>query len=55
MHLAIPGDVGHFYRLQMILTVAHHASQATAYLSKQIHRDVNFWQSLCADMGSWPT
>ena len=30
MHLAIPGTVGNFYHLQMALTAAHHASQATA-------------------------
>ena len=52
MHLDIPGSVGHFYHLQMALTAAHQASQATYYLSKSFHRDVKFWQSLCADMGS---
>ena len=55
MHLAIPGAVGHFYHLQMNLTAANHASRATSYLSKQIHRGVKFWKSLCADMGSRPT
>ena len=51
MHLAIPGAVGNFYHLQMALTAANHASRAIAYLSKIFHRDVKFWQSLCADMG----
>ena len=52
MHLAIPDDVGNFYHLQMALTAAHHASRATAYLSKDFHRDVKFWQYLCVDTGS---
>ena len=55
MHLPIPGAVGHFYHLQMAFTASHHASRATAYLSKSFHRDVKSWQSLCADMGSCPT
>ena len=55
MHLAIPGDVGYFYHLQMALTAAKHDSRATAYLSKSFHRDVIIWKSLCADMGSRPT
>ena len=52
MHLAIPGAVGNFYRLQMDLMAANHSSHATAYLSKDFHRDVYFWQYLCVDMGS---
>ena len=40
MHLAIPGAVGNFYQLKMALTSAHHAIRATAYLSKDFHRDV---------------
>ena len=55
MHLAIPGDVGHFYHLQMALTAANHASRAIDYLSKSFHRDVKFWQSMCVDVVSWPT
>ena len=55
MHLAIPGTVGHFYHLQMDLTATNHASHAKYYFAKDFHRDVQFWQSLCADMGSWPT
>ena len=55
MHLAIPRAVRLFYHLQIDLTSANRASQATAYLSKIVHRDVKFWQSLCADMGSRPT
>ena len=39
----------------MALTAAHHASRATAYLSKSFHRDVKFWQYLCANMVSRPT
>ena len=39
----------------MALTAANHASRATTYLSKSFHRDVKFWQSLCADMVSRPT
>ena len=34
MHLAIPGDVGNFYHLQMALTAAHHARRAIPCLSK---------------------
>ena len=55
MKLIIPGNVGNFYHLQMDLTPAKHARCATAYISKDIHRDVQFWKSLCADMGSRPT
>ena len=55
MHLAVLGAVGHFYHLQMDLTANHHASRATAYLSKKNHREVKFWKSLCADIGSWRT
>ena len=55
MHLVIPGAAGNFYHLQIALTAAHHASRATAYLYKSFHRDVKFWKSLCADMGSRPT
>ena len=55
MHLAIPGALGHFYHLQMALTAFIHASRATAYLSKDFHRDLQFWKSMCADTGSWPT
>ena len=52
MHLDIPGAVGCFYHLQMALLAAHHASRATAYLSKTNFRDMTFWLSLCEDMGS---
>ena len=55
MHLAIPGAVGHFYHFQIALTAANHVRRATAYLSKDFHRDVQFWKSLCADMGYRPT
>ena len=55
MHLAIPGAVGHFYHLQMALTAANHASQATSYLYKGFLRDVRFWKSMCVDMSSRPT
>ena len=51
MHLAIPRAVGHFYHLCMALTAANHAIRDTAYLSKGFHRDVQFWKSLCVDMG----
>ena len=55
MHLTIPGVVGHFYHLQMALTAANHVRRATAYLSKDFYRDVQFWKYLCVDMGSRPT
>ena len=55
MHLTIPRNVGHFYHLQIALMAAHHARRATAYLSKDFHRDVQFWKSLCVDMISRPT
>ena len=55
IHLAIPSTVGHFYHLQMALTSTKRASRATAYLSKGFHKDVQFCQSLCVDMGSRPT
>ena len=50
MHLAVPGTVGHFYNLQQSLTAAHHAHQATAYVTKGFHSDLRFWRRLCADM-----
>ena len=55
IHLAIPGAVGHFYHLQMALTAANHSSRATSYLYKDFHRDLQFWISLCSDMGFRPT
>ena len=55
MHLAIPVSVGHFYHLQMALTAAKHSIRAKDYLSKDFHRDVQFWKYLGVDMGSWPT
>ena len=55
MHLAISGSMGNFYHLQMSLTAANHALRATAYLSKEFHRDVHFWQHLFVDTGSRPT
>ena len=55
MHLVIPGAVGHFYHLQMALTATNYAIRATAYILKDFHRDVQFWQSLCVDMVSRPT
>ena len=55
MHLAIPGTMGRFNHLQMDLMAANYASRATEYLSKDFHRDMQFWQSLCVDMGSRPT
>ena len=39
----------------MALTDANHAICTTYYLSKDFHRDVQFWKSLCADMVSRPT
>ena len=39
----------------MAFTATNHTSRATAYLSKSFHRDVKFWQSLCADMESQTT
>ena len=39
----------------MALTASRHAIRATAYLSKKYIRDMKFWQSMCADMGSRPT
>ena len=55
MHLAIPGAMGCFYHPHMALTAANHASCATAYISKDFHRDVHFWQYMCVNMGSCPT
>ena len=55
MHLVLPGAVGNFHHLQMALMAANHASRATAYLSKDFHRDVQFWKFLCVHMSSRPT
>ena len=55
IHLSIYGALRHFYHLQIALTAAQQASQATSYLSKSFHRDVTFWKSLFEDMVSRPT
>ena len=55
MHLAVPGAVGHFYNLQQSLTAAHHAHQATAYVTTGFHSDFRFWRQLCADIPIRPT
>ena len=55
MHLAVPGAVGHFYNLHQSLTAAHHAHQATAYVTKGFQYDLRFWRRLCADMPTRPT
>ena len=55
MHLAIPGEVGHFYNLQQSLTAAHHAHRATAYVTSGFHSDLRFWRRLCAEMPTRPT
>ena len=55
MELVMPGAVGHFYQLQMVLEAAKHASQATSYIYKGFHRVMQCWKYLCLDMGSRPT
>ena len=55
MHLAVPGAVGHFYNLQQFLTAAHHAHQATSYVTTGFQSDLRFWRRLCADIPTRPT
>ena len=55
MHLAVLGAVGNFYNLQQSLTAAHHAHQATAYVTNGFHSDLHFWGRICAEMPTRPT
>ena len=55
IHLAIPGDIGHSYPMQVALTRARAAKNATANHSARFHQDIKFCRSLCAKITTRPT
>ena len=42
MYLAMPGAISHFYAMQVSLTRARAAKNATANISAQFHQDIKF-------------
>ena len=46
MHLVVPGAIGHFYAMQVVLTSSQPANRVTEYLSARFYLDVNFWRDL---------
>ena len=47
MHIAVLGNIGHFYLRNFSLTSARSSNRASEYLLAQFHQDVHFLREIC--------